>query len=140
MKFKILILLCLSMLNNCNLFAQEEWILAGYSSSSEPYYVNSTLLERDGENITIWIKSITEKKTISKKTKKTIYSNSENKILYEFNCSGSKLKLKYAINYNSKGEVISNYKPEEFEQEWEYVVPGSIGEILLNKACELYNN
>ena len=140
MKIKLLLLISLSFFFSNKIFAQDDWILTGYSSSEKPYYVSSTMVEKEGEIITVWVKTTSRKKTISKKTRKVLYSNSENKILYEFDCSGKKLKIKYGITYNSKGESISSYKPEEYEQNWEYAVPGSVGSNLLDKVCELYNN
>ena len=54
MKLKLFIYLLLCMLSYTNSFSQD-WILVGNSTENNPYYINSSLLEKDGENIKIWI-------------------------------------------------------------------------------------
>lgn len=58
--------------------------------------------------------------------------------LAEYDCSEKRNRLLSYVFYNSKGSVVSDYEFEDYETKWNTVVPESIGEMLLNKVCELF--
>ena len=142
MKYMIIISFIICFLSTNKVYSQESWIVAAKSIDSKgTYYINSTYISNENQIIKIWIKSIIQKDLwVTKgksKIKKKVYT--ENRLLYEFDCENHKTMLLYDVKYNSSGDVISAYNPEEYEKKWEISIPDTIGEILLNKVCELYN-
>jgi hypothetical protein len=122
-----------------NLYSQENWIEIGKSSiSDETFYINSTYVSNDNNIVKVWIKTTTIK-TIKNKSKSSKKIKTDKKFLYEFDCQNNKLRILYAVYYNSSGNVIDTYNPNEYALDWEIAIPDSLGEYLLNKACELYN-
>jgi hypothetical protein len=58
--------------------------------------------------------------------------------LKEYDCSSRQYKFVSVAYYNSKGVPVSSHNYNDFLTEWEDVVPESVGEMLLDKACELF--
>lgn len=126
-------------LNISKIYSQENWIEIGKSKiSDEIFYINSTYVSNDNNVVKVWIKTTTIK-TVKTKSKSTKKIKTDKKFLYEFDCQNNKLRILYAVFYNSSGNVIDTYNPEEYSIEWEISIPDSLGEFLLNKSCELYN-
>lgn len=125
-----------------NTYSQEGWILAGTNTNSkETYYINSTYISNENQLIKVWTKTVIEKVVMVSKGKSKIKKiiTSEKKVLWEFDCENQKLMLHYGITYDNLGNASKTYSPADYEKEWVVMVPGSVGEALLNKACELYN-
>ena len=58
--------------------------------------------------------------------------------LFEYNCDTKQSNLLSKTYYNSKGTPVNNYKVAYYDEVWTDVIPDSVGEELLNKACELF--
>ena len=139
MKYTILISFILFFISTNKIHSQENWIEIGKSSTSdETFYINSTYVSNDNNVVKVWIKTTTIK-TIKNKSKGTKKIKTDKKFLYEFDCQNNKLRILYGVFYNSSGNVIDTYNPDEFSIDWEIAIPDSLGEYLLNKSCELYN-
>ena len=130
----LVILFCLFF---SKLSAQDWAFVCTNKDGKEKYYIKSTPVSNTEGMIKVWTKSSLPKYT-NKRNGKT-YLNVESKILYEFDCGERKMQILSIIVYNSSGDIISSYEPKEYELEWKNAVPESIGELLLDKACELFN-
>lgn len=139
MKYIINIFCIVCFLSINNLYSQENWIEIGKSSiSNETFYINSTYVSNDNNIVKVWIKTTTIK-TIKNKSKSSKKIKTDKKFLYEFDCQNNKLRILYGVFYNSSGNVIDTFNPDEYSIDWEIAIPDSLGEYLLNKSCELYN-
>jgi hypothetical protein len=132
---KIILLLLITFLSKA-VFCQS-WIYVGKSSDGNPYYMRSTSVE---SSLTkkVWVKHNKSKLTVKKSGRTLTYINGYDVLLYEFNCEEKQLMLHSVISYSSKGTVVDSYRPQDYEKEWSDVVPESVGEMLLEKACELF--
>ena len=140
MKTKLVFVLLVVFLSIQKTYSQD-WNYVGYSTRYGHYYINSAYLSKDGQKIKIWAKREFEKQVYVKKGKSKIKKTvtNEEKILYEFDCENQRLMHHYSIIYNSDGSATQEYDPLDYQKEWSVIIPGSVGESLLNKVCELYN-
>lgn len=84
------------------------------------YYVDIQTLDfGHGNNVGLWIKS------------EVPNSQNYSQQNFQIDCSGRRIKLMSLINYNGSGNAL-NTRPE---QEWQSVIPDSLGEILYNNMC-----
>jgi tetratricopeptide (TPR) repeat protein len=98
----------------------DRWKIISKTPDSE-YSVDIQTLDFSQGNITsLWVKVLN--------TKTQNYSQQN----YQIDCSGRKLKAASATNYNSIGNVIYT-RPV---QDWQSIVPESIGEFLYNGMCK----
>ena len=58
--------------------------------------------------------------------------------LEEYDCFGKQLRLISIAHYNSRVVAVSNVQFQNYETEWSDVLPDSVGEMLLEKVCELF--
>ena len=131
----ILIVTCCSF---SKLLAQDWTFVCNSKDGKEKYYLKSTPVSNDGGDIKVWSKTLMSK-YINPKNKKT-YLNVEYKILYEFDCTDRKMQFLSINVYNASGDIIYSYEFKSYELEWKHIVPETIAEQLLDKACELFNN
>ncbi len=140
MKIKLIVGLLVVFFSVQKTYSQD-WNFVCNSLDKETYYMNSSYLSKGDMTIKIWVKKLNEKQIFVKKGKSKIRKTviNEEKILWEFDCENQKEMIHYGILYNSSGSVIKQYEPLDYQKEWNIIIPGSIGESLLNKACEIYN-
>lgn len=119
----------------------QDWILVGSDSDGDKWYIKSSYVSKDdyGGGIKLWVKKEVKKTTIKKKGQSFTYINAKELQLLVADCSERKLKFVASTLYNSQGKVVNSWTIDDFEQEWRDVVPDSIGEIMLEKICELMN-
>lgn len=122
----------------------QDWISVGTDSGGNKWYIKSSYVKKEGygdsgDNIRIWTKKELNKKTIKKNGKSLTYTNVKELQLIVGDCNERKIKFVTTIVYNSQGKLIDSYTLEEYEQEWQDVVPESMGEAILDKICELFN-
>jgi tetratricopeptide (TPR) repeat protein len=106
-------------------------VLAGSSSITDrwrflsknidgQYYIDAQTLDFSQGNLaSLWVKT-------------TNNSGNYDEQNYQIDCSGKKIKSLSATSYDISGNVINTIG----EQEWQSVVPDSIGEILYNGMCK----
>jgi hypothetical protein len=61
------------------------------------------------------------------------YENS----LWEYDCGGRRLRALQSASYSATGTVLQTHA---FESDFDFVVPGSIGEVALQHACQPFSN
>lgn len=99
-------------------FILDRWRAISKTADTE-YYVDAQTLNFSPENVSVWVKILN--------TRTQNYSQQN----YQIDCSGRKIKSVSATNYDSVGNVT--YKSPT--QDWQSVVPESIGEVLHNGMC-----
>lgn len=136
---QIIILLFIVIAPNFLIAQDDTWIEVAKSKDNQPVFMKNAVANIDDYGIQVWIKQpVLSFKTI----KGVVYKNTIMKTLYSFNCSQNKIQTRTTIMYSSKGTVIASYKRPEYENSLDYedIIPETLGEQLLNKACELFNN
>ena len=132
------------LLLSLNSFSQN-WIEVTKDKFGNKFYIKSSIVSKGGDLgiedsvIKIWLKK-TEKKITDQrsKSKRKVYYNAYMLKLMEFDCKNTKSRTLSITGYSSSGVVLGTESIDYAE--WEYIVPDSVGEILLEKVCELYNN
>jgi hypothetical protein len=129
------------LLVSLSIFAQK-WQEVTEDKFGNKYYIKSSYVSKGGEYgtekniIKIWTKQTVTQ--IHLKNGK-VYKNAYIVQLTEFDCKKSSTKLYSRIVYSAKGNIIMSDNYNSFENDWYVVVPDTVGEIILNKICELYN-
>jgi hypothetical protein len=86
----------------------------------------------------VWEKIVSSKTVYYNKRGEKVTINGYKIQLKEYDCSERKIKLHTVITYNSAGKIVNNYSIEEYMQKWEDAVPETVGEMMMEKACELF--
>ncbi len=120
-----------------------EWLYVGTAKDGSATYIKSTYSNKNQvysnnsfHNVyDVWTKSNIKKGTWNGKT----YRDVEEKALYSFDCNASQLERLQQIIYDRNGNMIYSYAPASYETRWNSAAPESMGELMLNKACQLFN-
>ncbi len=102
------------------------WVFVD-SSNKAGVYIDWDSIERSGNRVTAW------EKWIYKPDAKRVQA--EAKIRNRYDCVSRTIKLLYSINYAENGSVISSFTFNEYDAPPSPVVPESIGEAVLDRAC-----
>ena len=135
------IYLTIFLIFSLNTFAQK-WEEVAKDKFGNKYFIKSSYVSKRGEYgtdeniIKIWTKqTVTQIKLKNGKVYKKAYMVQ----LTEFDCKNSSTKLYSRTVYSAEGNVIMSDSYSSFENDWEVVVPDTVGEIILNKVCELFS-
>ena len=112
----------------------QSWTHIGTQANGDEYYIKKHSNEVGSTKV--WIKLISKSIEYYKKGKKYITSGSQ-LTLYDTDCSERKLDVRSIVTYNSKGVVLESHEKEDYESDWSSVVPDSVGEAFLEKACAI---
>jgi hypothetical protein len=118
----------------------QDWIYVGSSIENNKFYIKSTRIYSNNsfdKIIKVWSKEVSPKIVYVKNGKKLII-NGFKLSLYEYNCSTRQSKFLKSATYSNKNVLIDSHNVESYNQVWEDVIPDTIGEMLLDKACELF--
>ena len=130
----LIVLISLVLSNPC---LSQDWVYAGASTKGDKYYVrNSSTEEYEGKKV--WTKQVSKTITYKKGNKTYTLTDGYCLNLRIYDCSGRRFKLVSFAYYNSKGTVVYSYQFPDYLTEWQDVFPDSIGEMLLDKVCELF--
>jgi hypothetical protein len=135
MKIKSIIILVF-LLFNVKAFSQN-WIYVGSATNGNKYYLRSN--NTSGTSYKkVWSKTVG--KSIQYKKNGKIYTllDGYSIDLHEYDCSERQIKLLSYVYYSSKGTPVHSVTIQSFDTEWWDVTPDSIGEMLLDKVCELF--
>ena len=115
----------------------QDWIYVGNGKNGSKYYIRNSSI-KENYNSRVWVKTIANKIQYNKNGKTYDLINGTSLNHYEFNCSLRQMKLLGYAYYNSKGNVVQSKSYNEYLTDFQDVLPESIGEMLLNKVCELF--
>jgi hypothetical protein len=132
---KTFILLSVFLISNSS-FSQN-WVYVGSSVSGDKYYLRDSNTNESGYK-KVWSKQVSKRMTYKKGNKTYTLINGYCLDLKEYDCTGKQLKLVSFAYYNSKGIVVYSYQFQSYETDWNDVLPDSVGEMLLDKVCELF--
>ncbi|TVT39205.1 hypothetical protein FNT36_16225 [Hymenobacter setariae] len=136
--FRFLIIFAIILTKNIPANSQA-WALVAKDPNGESYSMKSASNEAYTYNKKVWVRHTSPRLTThTKDGRDAVFPNASEVKLYSFDCNSRRLMLYQVVVYNSKGLVVNTYKEEEYERTWDEVIPDSIGEMLLNKACQLF--
>jgi hypothetical protein len=135
MKIKF-ILFVLFILSSYHSFSQD-WQFAGSSQDGEKYYIRNAGTNDVGYK-KYWMKTVAKNIIYFKNDKKINLTNGYRMDLYEYNCSSKQNKLLSIYHYNSSNKVVNSLTIPFYRTEWRDVLPDSVGEMILDKACALF--
>lgn len=135
---QIIILLFIVIIPSYLIAQESKWLEISKTKEGHPILMNTEMMKNDDYGVLVWFKY----KMTSFKTKGINYKNCIMKFLYCFDCKKNKIEIRATYAYSEKGTLISSYKRPEYENGifFEDIVPETLSEILLSKACELFNN
>ncbi len=134
---KAKILLIITFLTISQISFSQNWIYAGSATNGNKYYVRNTSTNEIG-NKKVWSKTIGKSLKYSKKGKIYTLLNGYCIDLHEYDCNGKQMQLLSYVYYSSNGTPVHSATLASYEVEWIDVIPDSIGEMLLEKVCELF--
>ncbi len=115
----------------------QNWIYVGKSGKGDTWYLRN-ITTSDYGNKKVWSKRLAKSITYQKRGKFYTMINGYCLELREYDCSGKQSKLLSLAYYNSTGSVVHSFRLQDYETDWDDVLPDSIGETLLNKFCFLF--
>jgi hypothetical protein len=122
--------------DDVNTHNNPSWFYLGKIREGESIYISSKCVSNNLGIIKAWIKITND--TI--KYNGVIYKNCQEENLYLINRNEEKIRTIETICYSSSGKVIYDNGQEENETEWLNVPPDSMGEIIYNSACAIFNS
>lgn len=135
MKIKF-ILFVLFVLSSYHSFSQD-WQYAGSSQSGNKYYIRNSGTS-DGGYKKYWMKTVAKNISYKKNGKNFNLINGSSMELFEYNCYSKQIKLLSIYHYNSSGKVVYSLTIPFYSAEWTDVLPDSVGEMILDRACALF--
>lgn len=107
----------------CNVAIADEWIAGGASDNSDQL-INISSIEKDGDVRGTWVMHIS--------------NSTDDGVAYtlvweEFNCKAKKMRYLDFFSYDSSGQ---NIKSQTGNNEWDRVLPGTVGEASFQAVCQ----
>lgn len=107
-------------------YSQTEWRLAGENGSGDKFFVDTDVRSDNGNVVSAWVKVEYKKYT----TDKGKYSLQK----YEFNVDRKQYRILAIYFYNKADKLIDHAEWDDYESDWSYTAPESVGEFLLLAA------
>lgn len=118
----------------------QNWVEVTKDKFGNEFFINQRVVNNDGSVIRIWTKKIWKKLTDERGVKPKVYYDVVIKELVDFDCYNGAYKLISSTTYDSREKrVIFNDDIIFYLQKWEYVVPETVGEYVLNTVCEKFS-
>lgn len=121
----------------------QDWVKIMVTSKGDTVCVNQKLVKKGGTFgkdegvVRVWTKTLFKKFEV--KSAKKVYPNAVVKKLEEFDCINKKSREITSILYDNDGVVIYSGENQEYDENWNFVVPDTVGEATLTFVCELFN-
>lgn len=137
-------------------YEDEGWFYVCHAERDAIFYQPKTMKKKKGQIYRVWTKWVWDENRFNEddyrgmlgsvedieRRKKEILKEREGVYysiyLSEYNCIQSQTRVLSVTDYDKKGNVIKalNFNKGNSNQEWDYIVPGSIGEQIINKICK----
>lgn len=109
----------------------DKWVFFAVTSHSNYYYDHTNLFYKNKDVVTVWTR--TEQKHIQ--DNKITPAPPWYTLVYSvYNCTAKEDADIQIVKYNENGSVLSSYRRPSID--YERVVPGSVGEILMHILCK----
>ena len=99
----------------------DRWKMFSSNSDTASYLDTQTLDTSSSSAVSLWVKTINNN------------LSNYNEQNYQIDCVGKRIKSLTSINYDAYGNSLNTIG----QQDWQSVVPQSIGEILYNGICSI---
>lgn len=109
-----------------------DWKILGESGNGDSYFQQFTHKKVGDNLIDVWDRTNIKKYVQKGKAKALLGTYSIS--LKRYDCSERKIRNLQFTLYDSKGSVIIN---DNSYEDFEYAIPGSAGELLLDNACKM---
>jgi len=110
-----------------------DWIYIGDTNEGNNLFLFSTPAKNQtADGITLWVKE----EMLTYKHKNIVYRKAVCKSMMRFDCSSNRILVAENHYYTEKGNLIKS----DDGSEWGNVIPETVGETLLKKACLHFRN
>lgn len=120
----------------------QNWLRITETPDGDTIFVNDNYVKKGGvigneEGVVrVWTKTIMKKYEDTPTGK--VYRSAVLKSLGEYDCINQKSRTITAILYDSKGKVIVKDENREYDIDWEFIIPETVGEEILFFICNLF--
>lgn len=97
------------------------WLVVSERESGETTYIDADTIRRNGSTVWFWVKSVES-------------SGNYSKVYWSGDCNARSIRLRELYEYTDSGDIIRSRTPGDYGL-LKRVVPDSIGEALLERAC-----
>lgn len=108
---------------------RDRWVEVG-GSDLFATYVDTQTLQRNGTDVTVWIKNAYDKP----ETDKTGDTYDESLKLQVYHCASRQYTTKVA-SQRLRGNPVWSHEYKSYEQERNNIMPGTVAEIIMEAAC-----
>lgn len=99
-------------------------------------YIKPTCIYSDNGIIKIWSKEYSQIKEVNN----NYYENEISMTLFLFNCRTQEMKILTVVEYDQNGNKLYDSEiGNDPNNNWQNIIPETVGDKLINKACELFN-
>ncbi len=115
-----------------------DWKLFYFSEKSFDYYDADGIIRSSRSIVKVWVKRVYTKEGVIDVVQKLGKHFEKVKYeihLLEINCPDKKQRFLHSVSY-SEGEAIYSYSYDKRTDEWDFIVPESVGEILYGVVCK----
>ena len=111
---------------------RDRWIWVAKSSGGSNFYIDTQTVQRDGANVTVWEKHILPKP----KTDESGDTYDETLSLNTYHCTSRQYTSK-VFSQSLRGSRVYTSEIPSYRQQRNSVAPETVGEAILEAACEL---
>ena len=109
---------------------RDRWVEVGGSDSSTAY-VDTQTLQRNGTDVTVWVKYVLE----NPKTDKAGDTYDEELVFHVYHCASRQNTVK-VVSQRLRGNPVWSKELKSYEQERKNIMPGTVNEAVMEAVCE----
>lgn len=110
--------------------ADPNWMEVAKAKDGESTFIDLNSVKSSGSSVMAWFRATPSKAPAAGKS-------ASSKMRIKFDCSGERSTILSVVAYGFEGTIISNEQARFPENGWQDVVPGSIGQSMMEAACAL---